>query len=223
MRVYRYIFIILSSIIICFILWINTLLENNKNLIINIQTQNINLHQIINNKSAKIENLNEQIIDFEKFFNNRVETLIIITSGQGVHMNIHSPSGFTSKNFEKAWEVLGASNMSGTGIHFVQAEITTGINAIFLAAIAYHESAGGTSKIALYKNNLFGWQAYDINVFHYAKSFESKGDGIQYVAEKINEIYFGQTLNEIGQKYASDPEWANKVSAIMKLIVLSAY
>ena len=51
------------------------------------------------------------------------------------------------------------------GQSFIDAGKTYGVNALYLAAHAIHESAFGTSDIALGKNNLFGFGSYDASPF----------------------------------------------------------
>ena len=88
----------------------------------------------------------------------------------------------------------------------------------------------GTSKIALNKNNLFGYGASDSDPYNNAKSFSTYAEGIDLLArvfvkyylnptgtsiyggEVANGRYYnGSTLNGVNVKYASDKNWANGV------------
>ena len=100
----------------------------------------------------------------------------------------------------------------------IKSEKETGINALYLAGLAVHESGWNTSKFAEKRNNLFGWQAYD-NDLDKTKYFESKGECILFVAERIKTLYLnengmfhsGYTMESISSRYASDKEHSKKV------------
>jgi len=109
--------------------------------------------------------------------------------------------------------------LEGYGRAFTLAERKHGVNAIALAKIAAHESAFGTSKITKYKNNIFGFGAYDNSPFLSAKTFESIDECIDTVAGYISceyidssgRHYNGETLKDIGIRWATDRRWAKKV------------
>lgn len=111
----------------------------------------------------------------------------------------------------------------GDGKYFIEAQNSSGIDALVLFAIAAHESAYGTSSIAHAKNNLFGYGAYDSSPGASAYSFNDLESGIVGIANKIGKYYVsdrGQdTLYKIehdpagtGYKYASDQQWDTKVA-----------
>ena len=89
--------------------------------------------------------------------------------------------------FLQANQVNGSSKLWNTGEMFVEAQENYGINALLLFTQAVHESGWGTSALAMNKNNLFGWGAFDSNPNN-AASFAS-------VAEGIN-IHAGKSLRE---------------------------
>ena len=173
--------------------------------------------------------LEQKLIEAEKQFRERQATLIYVLSGRGKSIPVLSPSGFTGKMYEQAWEALGASGLAGTGEAVVRAEKATGVNGLVLAAMAYLESGGGGSRIAAAKNNLFGLGAADSNPYAQAFSFESKEDSIFYAASMLSRNYLsregryyrGGDLHAVGKYYASDPLWAEKVSRTMLLIVFA--
>ena len=137
---------------------------------------------------------------------------VLITS---VHDSVLKRSTAHGRDIDRAFAAIDAPAMIGLGPAFKEAERKTGINALFLAAIAIHESNKGTSNIAVVKNNLFGWGAYDSDPFESAHSFATKEIGILYVASRLRELYVEnwglKTIDEIGRKYASDPNWGNRV------------
>lgn len=130
-------------------------------------------------------------------------------------MNLLTPSYIKEETLAKAFQ---NTKMQGLEKYFIQAEKETGINALYLAGLAVHESGWNTSKFAEKRNNLFGWQAYD-NDLDKTKYFESKGECILFVAERIKTLYLnengmfhnGYTMESISSRYASDKEHSKKV------------
>ncbi len=104
------------------------------------------------------------------------------------------------------------------------------INGIFLAAIGIHESGWGTSAIALNKNNLFGYGAYDSDPYNMSLTFATYEEGIALVARNLVKYYLnvpgspifdnqsavgtyynGPTVAGVNVRYASDQNWHTKV------------
>lgn len=129
--------------------------------------------------------------------------------------DLRTPSPLTSMDLDRAFKEIGADSMIGLGKAFKLAEAKHGVNAVFLAAVAVHESGKGTSRIAREKNNLFGWGAVDVDPFVRASKFDSLEDGIETVAAWLRAKYFDHldltTLRAVGSRYATDPQWAEKV------------
>ncbi len=111
------------------------------------------------------------------------------------------------------------------------------MNGIFLASMAIHESAWGTSAISQDKKNLFGYGAYDSSPYQSSFSFETYAEGIDLVARVlvknyINEAgtpiyddevakasyYNGPTVSAVNTRYASDENWHNKVYSYMEYL-----
>ncbi len=136
----------------------------------------------------------------------------IIASVQDSVLKLSAASG---KDIDRAFAAIDAPALVGLGNAFKEAERETGINALFLAAIAIHESNKGTSNIALAKNNLFGWGAYDASPFESAYSFATREICIMYVASRLKALYIDnwglETIDDIGRTYASDSDWGTKV------------
>lgn len=128
-------------------------------------------------------------------------------------VTIRTPA--SGAQIDEALRAVGAWAMVGLGDAFKHAERVSGINAVFLAAIAVHESNKGTSRIAREKNNLFGWGAVDADPFDKAFSFSSRENGIEHVALRLRAEYVDKrglkTIAQIGSRYASDSDWAGKV------------
>ena len=118
---------------------------------------------------------------------------------------------------------------------FSKIETEYNINGVFVAAIAIHESNWGKSNIAVNKNNLFGYGAYDSSPYDSAVTFETYEEGIYTVAlwlakNYLNEsgtelpsgdiatgkYYNGATVEGVNVKYATDTNWSTRVFEIMQ-------
>ncbi|WP_026694247.1 SH3 domain-containing protein [Peribacillus kribbensis] len=140
------------------------------------------------------------------------------------------------------------SVLSGKGQLFVDAGKKYGVNSLYLAAHAIHESAFGTSLISIGKNNLFGFGSYDAAPFISSYKFNSLEENINYIARQIKATYLNpnpisgvffrykgaylgfSTVDMEGKRidadsegmnfyYASDPEWGKKIAAHMQNIL----
>lgn len=117
------------------------------------------------------------------------------------------------------------SIMSGLGSVFMKAQSEYGVNANYLVSHAMEETgSGGTiSQIALEKNNLYGYGAYDANALTDAGTFPSEAYAILFQAWEVRNNYLTPnsshyskpTLAGMASNYASDPDWANKVNDLM--------
>lgn len=138
------------------------------------------------------------------------------TTGTANSSNLRVLSNVSSEYID---EKLKGTPMEGLGKAFKAAEQKYGVNALFLTSVAIHESGFGNSRIAKDKNNLFGFQAYDRSPYSSAGTFKTKEEGIMTVAKYLSENYLsengkyfsGYSVDSIGKKYASDPNWANAV------------
>lgn len=130
-----------------------------------------------------------------------------------------------------AWmidEALGrVTRLPRLGSAFARAEREEGINARYLVAHAMLESGWGTSAIARYKHNLFGYGAYDRGPWKYALRFRTYPAGIAAVAKRIHDDYLTAggrwwygftTLRGINRYYASDPRWAAKIAVLANIL-----
>ena len=157
-----------------------------------------------------------------------------------IDMPLNKPSGLTENDFIK---VLSNNPDDENNIFadnarlFYEMENRYGLNGIFLASIGIHESNWGRSTIAQRKKNLFGYGAYDDSPFASSYTFDSYEYGIELVAKILVKYYLneegtsiydgetavatyynGPTANGVGQRYASDPEWGNKVFSTMEYL-----
>lgn len=137
----------------------------------------------------------------------------------------------------------GVSVLLNKGQAFINAGNKFGVNALYLAAHAIHESGFGTSNISLAKNNIYGYGAYDATPFVGAYRFSSVEQCIDYVAQKVKADYLnpngthfegaflGYRTNDaegtrvagksIGMNfwYASDSKWGNGIAGHMQKIM----
>jgi LysM repeat protein len=137
-----------------------------------------------------------------------------------------------SKSGLSAWaidEYLAANTtLPPLGHDFMAAERKYGINARYLLAHAMLESGFGSSDIARYKHNLFGFDAYDRGPWVYAAKFRSYAKGIDVIAQTILDKYLkptgrwwdgAPTLRGM-HYYASDKNWGKKIAAIANGLAL---
>ena len=161
------------------------------------------------------------------------------TSGLSFDMALNKPSGFSLEQFTKALTDSKDKNKTfqNNAKYFYYIEEQYKINGMFVAAIGIHESAWGTSKIAVNKKNLFGYGAYDSNPYNGAYKFDDYEESIDLIArvlvkyyinpkgtkiydntEANGKYYNGNTLSAVNKKYATDKNWANGVFNHMKYL-----
>ena len=155
------------------------------------------------------------------------------------NMALNKPSGLSLEQFKKVLSDSKDVNniFSENAEYFYYIEQQYNINGIFVAAIGIHESAWGTSKIALNKKNLFGYGAYDSSPYSSSYSFSTYAEGIDLIARVLVKYYLnpsgtsiyggetasgkyynGNTVSAVNKKYATDKNWANKVYSYMEYL-----
>lgn len=156
------------------------------------------------------------------------------------NMNLNKPSGLSLEQFKKIFANESKDTkrvFANNAQYFYYAEKQYGINGIFLAAVAIHESGWGGSTIANNKNNLFGYGAYDRNPYESSYQFNSYAEGIDLVARVFVKYYLnpagtkiydgnkaagtyynGPTLSGVNVRYATDKNWANGVYKWMQYL-----
>lgn len=156
---------------------------------------------------------------------------------------LNKPSGFTLEQFKKALTDDKDKNkvFENNAQYFYYIEEEYNINGMFVAAVGVHESAWGTSKIANKKYNLFGYGAYDSNPYNGAYNFESYSESIDLLARVFTKYYInpagtkiydnqlangkyynGNTIEDVGKRYATDKNWANSVYKHMQYLYSKA-
>lgn len=150
------------------------------------------------------------------------------TNVNAIYDDVRLSSGAKAEDIDA--KLIG-TGLEGLGASFVEAEKNYSVNAWFLAGLAIHESGYGSSKIAVDKNNVFGFQAYDSSPYESARTFTSKEAGVDHVAKYISEAYLtpggsyynGVSVDSIGKRYATDPNWAGKVKKHMANLLLTSF
>ena len=156
-----------------------------------------------------------------------------------MNMALNKPSGLSIEQFKKVLTDSKDTNkiFTNNAQYFYYIEKQYNINGIFVAAVGIHESAWGTSKLALEKKNLFGYGAYDSNPYNGAYNFSDYSESIDLLArvfvkyylnpkgtsiyggEKATGSYYnGATLAGVNTRYASDKNWANSVYKYMQYL-----
>ena len=155
------------------------------------------------------------------------------------NMALNQPSGLTIEQFKKVLSDSKDKNniFEENAEYFYYIEEQYNINGLFVAAVGIHESAWGTSKLAINKKNLFGYGASDSNPYGNAYSFDNYSESIDLLARVFTKYYLnpkgtsiyggevangryynGNTLSAVNKKYASDSNWANAVYSHMKYL-----
>lgn len=147
------------------------------------------------------------------------------------NMKLNQKSGLSLSQFKKVLndskDTKGVFAQNAEYFYYIEREY--GINGIFVAALGIHESAWGTSKIAVNKKNLFGYGASDSDPYNNAYNFSNYAEGIDLVARVLVKYYINEpgtsiyegtasgkyysspTLSGVGKRYASDSNWASAV------------
>ena len=139
-----------------------------------------------------------------------------------VDTNLRTPSPITAAFIDAYVSTRGRGGLSGIGAAVIAAQAKYGINATYIVAHAAHETGWGTARIAREKNNLFGWRAFDASPYDSATGFPTKGHCIDFVMGRVDALYLnpegryfaGATLRGMGVRYATDPQWAEKIAKI---------
>ncbi|WNF22673.1 SH3 domain-containing protein [Mesobacillus jeotgali] len=162
-------------------------------------------------------------------------------------IDLRKPSKVTAVHIDQyiSNNLKGRSSvLAGKGQAFINAGNKYGVNALYLAAHAIHESGFGTSNISLGKYNLFGFGAFDATPFIGAVRFESVEQNIDYIAQemkatylnlqnwKYKGAYLGFTTRSVAGNaridsnstgmnfyYASDVKWGQKIASHMQNIL----
>ncbi|MCJ8007998.1 SH3 domain-containing protein [Lederbergia wuyishanensis] len=135
------------------------------------------------------------------------------------------------------------SVLSGKGQVFIDSGKKYGVNSLYLAAHAIHESAFGTSSLSYGKYNFFGFGAFDATPYVGAYRFPDIDSSIDFIAREMKSTYLNsnnwkfegaylgfstKTLSNarvdalsegMNFWYASDQNWGQKIAGHMQKIL----
>lgn len=168
---------------------------------------------------------------------NRIQKILLKLN---LDMPLNQSSGLTLADYKKIFTGLpnDINNVFQNNYEvFYNVDKKYNINGIFLASLAIHESAWGTSQISLDKKNLFGYGSYDETPYESSYEFEDYKDGIELVAKVMVKYYInpvgtkiydgekavatyynGSTVADVNIRYASDEDWHTKVYSYMEML-----
>lgn len=168
---------------------------------------------------------------------NRIQKILIKVN---IDMELNKTSGLTLNDYKKIFTSIPNDTnkiFQDNYTAFYNAEKKYNINGIFLASIAIHESAWGSSQIANDKKNLFGYGSYDATPYESSFEFNDYSEGIETVAKSLVKYYLnpsgtkiydnetaaawyynGPTLKGVNTRYASDENWHSKVFKHMETL-----
>ena len=140
-----------------------------------------------------------------------------------VDTDLRIPSNANSEDINK---MLEGTKLYGLGDAFVKAEKAYGVNALYMMGLAALESGYGTSRFAIERNNLYGWNAVDSNPDK-AKFFDSKEQATLFVASKLKQNYLteggryfeGYSARAVDVHYCTDKAHADKIINIVNSLV----
>ena len=114
-----------------------------------------------------------------------------LNSNLSFNMALNKPSGLSLEQFKKILNDPKDKNkiFTNNAEYFYYIEKQYNINGVFVAAVGIHESAWGTSKIALQKNNLLGYGAYDSNPYNGAYDFSNYSESIDLISRVFVKYY----------------------------------
>lgn len=179
------------------------------------------------------------------------EKIIALEKTPYLMMDLRTKSSVTADQINQYLVNVGKvtpenSVLYNTGQLFIDAGNKYGVNALYLAAHAIHESGFGKSEIAKAKYNLFGFAAYDAVAFIGAMKFDSVASNIDYIAQEMKATYLkpgywkhkgpylgykftdekGARIDALSKGmnfyYATDTNWSNAMAQHMEKILPSS-
>lgn len=144
-----------------------------------------------------------------------------------LYLDLRKPSNITATDIVNFFNARRPDSLLKSYAQtFIDAQNKYGVNAQYLVAHAIWETGWGGSNLISYKNNLYGYSAYDPCPFTCGLYFPTVGDSVNFVANIVRQDYLvesgkwynGSNLKGMNVKYATDSNWANGISNLMKSI-----
>jgi beta-N-acetylglucosaminidase len=141
-------------------------------------------------------------------------------------LNLMKPANITATDIVNFFNGKNQSNspLKKYAQNFIDAQNRYGVNAQYLVAHAIWETGWGGSDLIGYKNNLYGYGAYDPCPFTCGYYFQSVPDSIFRVAYQVRNDYLnksgvyyeGSNLVGMNENYATDQNWKNGIANLMQ-------
>lgn len=180
---------------------------------IEVNQSDITLSELLENKELekkeienKINTLSEKISKLEK-----IENITFDSS------DVTKLSGMTVEDVQL---ILKGTALEELAIDFIDAEQEYHVNAFFIISICALESGWGTSKRAVYDNNLTGFGVYSDN--SEGINSDTKRGNILLTTKTLHNNYLtkggsyynGVSISAVNIKYCTSNTWASKVTNI---------
>jgi beta-N-acetylglucosaminidase len=141
-------------------------------------------------------------------------------------LNLMKPANITANDIVNFFNSKNQPNspLKNYAQSFIDAQNRYGVNAQYLVAHAIWETGWGGSDLIGYKNNLYGYGAYDACPFTCGYYFNSVPDSIFRVAYQVRVDYLnesgayfeGPNLIGMNVNYATDQNWKNGIANLMQ-------
>ncbi|MGJ7922718.1 PA14 domain-containing protein [Neobacillus sp. LXY-4] len=141
-------------------------------------------------------------------------------------IDLRTRANITAKEIEYFFDLKKQSNspIKALAQSFIDAQDKYGVNAQYLVAHAIWETGWGGSNLKTFKNNYFGYGAYDSCPFTCGYYFPTGLDSINYEAYIVRKDYLsengsyfnGPNLVGMNVRYATDQNWANGIANLMQ-------
>jgi beta-N-acetylglucosaminidase len=153
-----------------------------------------------------------------------------VTNNPYLSLNLTKPANLSAQDivnfFNRKNPISPLKNYAQV---FIDVQNTYGVNATYLVAHTIWETGWGGSNLMIYKNNLYGYGAYDVCPFTCAFYYPTVKDSINAVAYNVRTNYlnstgryfdqaYGPSLLGMNQHYATDPNWKIGIANLMESI-----
>lgn len=151
-----------------------------------------------------------------------------ITTRPYLDLDLRKPANITSQDIVDYFNrVKPSSPLKNYAQNFINVQNKYGVNALYLVAHAIWETGWGGSNLIKYKNNLYGYGAYDVCPFTCGYYFPTIENSIEAVAYMVRTSYltpdgpyyyseYGSTLRGMNVRYATDQNWKYGIANLME-------
>ncbi|MFS0821597.1 Ig-like domain-containing protein [Bacillus sp. 1P02SD] len=153
-------------------------------------------------------------------------TLNVMNGNPYLYLDLRKPSNITATDIVNFFNQKNRPNspLKANAQSFIDAQNRYGVNAQYLVAHAIWETGWDGSNLRNYKNNYYGYSAYDPCPFTCGFYFPSGLDSINFNAYTVRTEYLDETgkhyngshLTGMNVKYATDQNWKNGIANLMQ-------